>query len=291
MQNAYKNKSYSISLLVPGTAIYIGLFILPVIIALYYSFTNWDFFSAKFIGLTNYVNILKDDDMNIAIKNTVIFAVFTTIFKVILGMLLAVFLNRQLKTKNFLRTIFFLPVVINTVAVGILFSAILHPTDGILNKFLNSIGLSFLAQDWLTNTHIAMLSISAIEVWKWTGFSMVIFLAGLQSISNEYYESADIDGASPWKKFWHITFPLIIPAFNNALVANIIGGLKVFDIVMVTTGGGPGYSTSVLNTLVFKSYGGNYQGEACAANMILSILVALVAMSTYTFVRKREVEL
>lgn len=229
--------------------------------------------------------------MNISIKNTIIFAVVTTLLKVVLGMLLAVFLNRELKTKNFLRTVFYLPAVINTVAIGILFSAVLHPTDGILNKFLNALGLGILAQEWLTNIHIAIYSIAAIEVWKWTGFTMIIILAGLQTVSGEYYEAADIDGASAWKKFRHITFPLIIPAFNNALVGSIIGGLKVFDIVMVTTNGGPGSATSVLNTLIFKSYGGNYQGEASAGSMILAILVALVAISTYIFIRKREVEL
>ncbi len=291
MHDNHRNKFYSLFLLAPGTLIYIGLFVLPVLIGLYYSFTNWDFFTAKFIGFENYTNILTDPDMNIAVKNTVIFAVVTTFFKVLLGTLLAVFLNRELKTKNLLRTVFYLPAVINTVAIGILFSAILHPTDGILNRLLTTIGLGFMAQDWLTNIHIAIFSIAAIEVWKWTGFTMIIILAGLQSVSIEYYEAANIDGASQWKKFWNITFPLIIPAFNNALVGSIIGGLKVFDIVMVTTNGGPGSATSVLNTLIYKSYGGNYQGEASAGNMILSLLVALVAISTYAVVRKREVEL
>lgn len=291
MHNGYKNRYYSLLLLFPGTLIYVMLFILPVLIGLYYSFTNWDFFTARFTGFDNYISILTDSDMNISIKNTIIFAVVTTLLKVVLGMLLAVFLNRELKTKNFLRTVFYLPAVINTVAIGILFSAVLHPTDGILNKFLNALGLGILAQEWLTNIHIAIYSIAAIEVWKWTGFTMIIILAGLQTVSGEYYEAADIDGASAWKKFRHITFPLIIPAFNNALVGSIIGGLKVFDIVMVTTNGGPGSATSVLNTLIFKSYGGNYQGEASAGSMILAILVALVAISTYIFIRKREVEL
>lgn len=291
MRNSYRNKYYSFMLLVPGILIYFIFFILPTFMGTYYSFTNWDFISASFVGLQNYINILTDSSTSGALKNTVIFAIVTTISKVLIGMLLAVFLNRQLKTRNYLRTVFYLPAVINTIAVGIMFTAILHPTEGILNVFFHKAGLGFLAQDWLTNTKIALFSICAIETWKWSGFNMVIILVGLQSISNEYMEAADIDGANSRQKFWKITFPLIMPAFNNAFVSSLIGGLKVFDIVVATTNGGPGSATQVMNTIIYRSFAFNMQGEANAGAVLLGVIVAAFAVVSYTFIRKREVEL
>lgn len=229
--------------------------------------------------------------MNIAIKNSFIFAAITTVLKVTLGMILAVFLNNKLKTTNFLRTVFFLPAVLSSVAVGLIFTAMMHPTKGVINIVLKNIGLGVLAQNWLTDPHLAIFSVAFIEVWKWTGFTMVILLAGLQSIPTSYYEVADIDGATAWKKFRYITFPLILPAFTNALVVNLIGGLKAFDVVQSVTKGGPGTATQVFGTLVFKSFGSGRYGEGCAASIILCVTILLIVLPVYRFLNKREVEM
>lgn len=220
-----------------------------------------------------------------------IFAVVTTTSKMIIGMLLAVFLNRQLKTKNYLRAVFFMPAVINTIAIGIMFTAILHPTVGMVNVFLQKAGLGFMAQEWLTNKNIALLSVCGIETWKWAGFTMVILLAGLQAISSEYTQAADIDGANPWQKFWKITFPLIMPAFNNAFVTSLIGGLKVFDIIIATTNGGPGTATQVIGTAMYRAFAFNMQGEANAGAVLIGVFTALFAIVFYNLIRRKEVEL
>ncbi len=239
--NKSKISRYSYSLAVPGLILYALFFILPALGGLGLSFVKilgFNISSARFGGIQNYLDVFTQPNMRGAIFNSFIFAVVTTVFKMLFGLALAVALNQKLALTNALRTIFFLPAVINTVAVGLIFSSLMHPTNGLINGFLNSIGLSGLAQSWLIDTKLAIFSVCAIEIWKWSGFTMVILLSGMQNIGKEYYEAAEIDGAGGWKKFRYVTFPLLLPAFNNALIINIIGGLKVFDLIQATTQGG-----------------------------------------------------
>ena len=281
---------YPLYFLAPGSLIYIVFFVVPFFVGLYFSFFRWNFFSAEFIGLDNYLSILSNPDLRIAIGNTLYFAGLTTFLKVGLGLALALFLNRNLRTKSFLRSIYYLPAILNVVAVGIVFSAILHPTIGILNRFLSAVGLEALTRHWLTDRNLAMTTLGLIEVWQWVGFTMVILLAGLQTISKEYYEAAELDGASPWHKFRHITLPLIMPALNNAIVISLIGGLKVFALVATVTQGGPGRRTEVINTIVYESFVFNRQGEAAAGTVILSAIIVSIALTAYAFIRRKEVE-
>lgn len=285
-----KNQCYPYSFLLPGTILYLTLFIIPVIFTVYYSFMNWDLMSSNYVGLYNYINVITDSALNIAFKNTFIFTIITSVLKCFLGLLLAILLNRRFALTNFLRTVYFLPAVLSTVSIGIVFSAILHPEVGLVNILLRKAGLELFALNWLGDIKLAIFSVCGIEIWKWTGFTMVIFLAGLQSISNEYYEAASIDGATRMQQFTKITLPMIMPAVNNAVVISLMGGLKVFDIIQVSTGGGPGNATLVFSNIIFKAFGQNLQGEACAAQVVLSILVTVTAMVTYTTIRKREVE-
>ena len=238
----------------------------------------------------NYKNIISDPSIKRALLNTIIFTVVTTVGKVGLGLALAVFLNRKLHLRNYLRGISFFPAIISTVAVGIVFTAILHPY-GLLNQFFRALGLDFMAKNWLTDTKLALLSVCGVEIWKWSGFNMVIILAGLQAVPPEYQEAATIDGANAWQRFWRVTFPLILPAFNNAFVNSLIGGLKVFDIIVATTNGGPGVTTQGMNTMIYRSFSFNMQGEANAGYVLLAVIVALFAVSSYSIIRKREVDL
>ena len=284
-----KNKRYPALFMAPGVLIYGVFFILPVLIGVWYSFTNWNFTRADFVGLMNYKNIISDPSIKRALLNTIIFTVVTTVGKVGLGLALAVFLNRKLHLRNYLRGISFFPAIISTVAVGIVFTAILHPY-GLLNQFFRALGLDFMAKNWLTDTKLALLSVCGVEIWKWSGFNMVIILAGLQAVPPEYQEAATIDGANAWQRFWRVTFPLILPAFNNAFVNSLIGGLKVFDIIVATTNGGPGVTTQVMNTMIYRSFSFNMQGEANAGYVLLAVIVALFAVSSYSIIRKREVK-
>lgn len=285
-----KNKRYPALFMAPGVLIYGVFFILPVLIGVWYSFTNWNFTRADFVGLMNYKNIISDPSIKRALLNTIIFTVVTTVGKVGLGLALAVFLNRKLHLRNYLRGISFFPAIISTVAVGIVFTAILHPY-GLLNQFFRALGLDFMAKNWLTDTKLALLSVCGVEIWKWSGFNMVIILAGLQAVPPEYQEAATIDGANAWQRFWRVTFPLILSAFNNAFVNSLIGGLKVFDIIVATTNGGPGVTTQVMNTMIYRSFSFNMQGEANAGYVLLAVIVALFAVSSYSIIRKREVDL
>jgi raffinose/stachyose/melibiose transport system permease protein len=277
-------------MIVPGYLNYFIFLLLPTLLGVYYSFTYWNYYTAPFAGLSNYINIITDNSLRTAITNTLIFAAVTTLFKVFFGMILAILLNRNLKSRNYLRTVYFSPVVLNNVVVAIIFQTIYHPSKGILNVFLKSIGLDILTFSWLTDPNLALYSCCAIEIWKWTGFTMVIILGGLQTIDKTYYEAADIDGVNWFQKFRHITLHLIMPAFNNALVLNLIGGLKIFDIIYASTKGGPGNATLVMNILAYNSFSQGRLGEASAAGVLLSIMVVLFATTGYSLLRRKEVE-
>lgn len=286
--------TYALYFLIPGLLLYVTFYILPSITGLVLSFFNvrtFDLSSITFAGITNYINVLTDKYLNVAIRNTLIFAVVTTVGKVGLGLILAVFVNNKFRGMRYMRTIFFLPAVLNNVAVGLVFRAMMHPSTGLINKFLSLIGLDTWTQNWLTNPKIAIFSCAFVEIWKWTGFTMVILLAGLQAIDSTYYEAAELDGASGIQKFRYITFRLMMPAFTNALIVNMVGGLKVFDIVQSLTKGGPGSATSVFGTIIYSSFGSGRYGEGCAASIILCICVLVIVMPTYKFFSNKEVEM
>ena len=289
-----KKRYYSYKMIVPGFLLWAVFFAIPTLMGIIFSFSNirgLDFSTMSFAGIRHYTDVLTTRSMSIAIKNSFIFAFITSFFKVGLGLLLAVFLNNKFKTTNFMRTVFFLPAVLSSVAVGLIFTAMMHPSKGLINMLLQSVGLGMFCRNWLTDIKIAIYSISFVEIWKWTGFTMVILLAGLQSIDSSYYEATELDGASSWQKFRYVTFPLIMPAFTNAVVVNLIGGLKAFDMIQSITKGGPGTATEVFGTLVYRSFGGGRYGEGCAASVILSLIVFLIVFPIYRFLTGKEVEI
>jgi len=294
IMNSLKCRRYSYTLAIPGLVLYLIFFVIPAGLGLVLSFVRilgFDLSSARFGGLENYIDVFTQPNMRRAITNSFIFAVITTVFKMGIGLSLAVALNRRMAFTNALRTIFFLPAVINTVAVGLIFSSLMHPSNGLINAFLENVGLSALTKSWLADPHLAIFSVCAIEIWKWSGFTMVILLSGMQTIGKDFYEAAEIDGAGEFTKFRYITFPLLLPAFNNALILSIIGGLKVFDLIQATTQGGPGSATEVFGTLIYKSFGAGRFGEGCAASMILALVIAGIALPTYRYIAGKEVEM
>lgn len=286
-----RKKQYPVYFALPGIILFITFFIVPFLVGFRYSFTNWNFRRADFIGLENYISILKNPNMSIAFKNTFLFTIVTTAGKVCLGMLLAVLLNRKLRTTNYLRTVFYLPAVVNSIAIGIVFTSLMHPSKGLINTVIRGLGMTGFQPKWLTDTRIAMLSICAIEIWKWSGYTMMILLAGMQNISRDYYEAAIVDGATKWQQFRNITLPLLMASVNNVVVLSIIGGLKVFDIVVATTGGGPGYATEVFNTMIYNSYSYQKYGEATAGTTLLAMIILVITLCTYQTIAKNEVEL
>jgi raffinose/stachyose/melibiose transport system permease protein len=283
---------YNPLLVAPGLALYVIFFLVPVVIGFWFAFTNWNMYlpGASFNGLDNFRRMFTDKISALAIRNTLVFSVVTTIGKNALGLGLALALNRALRSRNALRAVFFAPSVLSYIVIGLLFSSILHP-DGLLNNFLGVIGLGGVAQSWLATRSIVMYTISAVEIWQWSGFHMAIYLAGLQSIPKEFGEAALIDGAGPLRKFFSLTLPLIIATFNVNLVLSLIGGFKVFEMVFILTNGGPGTASEVINTQIYRAFGNGEWGYGTAMNLVLFAFITVIALTVLNLLRRREVEL
>jgi raffinose/stachyose/melibiose transport system permease protein len=286
--NSLRKKIYSYKLIIPWFTIFLLFFLGPTLAGFYFAFTNWNLSEADFVGLANFKEIFSNPSMSGAFSNTFIFMFVTVVFKVTIAMFLAILVNQKLKTQNFLRGAFFFPVLMTFVATGVIFKALLHPETGIINSMLTTIGLEGLAMKWLIDPSIVMFSIAGIDIWKGIGFNMVIFLAGLQSISSEYYEAAEIDGASSWQRFKLITFPLLTPIFHANILLTVIQGMKVFDLILVTTGGGPGYSSVVINTFIFNAFSMGRYGLAVAGELLLFIIIVTITLILRFFLERRE---
>jgi ABC-type sugar transport systems, permease components len=284
---------YPLYFIVPAFLLYAVLFIYPTAAGFYYSFTDWSSYSKEinFIGMENFSRLFTEGVMQTAIRNTLIFAVAVTVLVNVVGLTLALMLNERTLLGSFYRTAFFIPVVIASIIVGYIFMAILNPEYGILNKTLRAIGLDALAMNWLPDTRTALWSIIGTEVWKSAGFAMIIYLSGLKTIPRDLIEQAMVDGAHYLTRFRHIVFPLLAPAFTVNFLLTVIGSLKVFEIVFVLTGGGPGYATEVINTFVYRNFAKGMWGYATSASIMLTLIVSVVAVSLLIVLRKREIEL
>ena len=284
-------KMYTYSLVVPALLIYGVFFVLPAINGVYYSLTDWNVSKTtiSFIGLKNFESIFMDNELRRAISTTFIYAIVVVVFKNLFGLLLALAVNVKMISRNYLRSVFFLPCILSTIVIGLVFVPILHP-EGILNTFLQTIGLGFLASSWLTDTKIVMFIIAGVSIWQWSGYHMVIYLAGLQSISETYSEAAKIDGANAIQRFFSIYLPLLAPSVNINLILSLIGGLKVFSEPYALTGGGPGKASQVIALEVFSRFGKGEWGLGTALNVTLMIFVAVICIPLLYNMRKREVE-
>lgn len=277
-----KRKIYKWEFLVPALAFYTLFFILPVILGFGYSLTNWNAIKmsrevARFIGLDNFIKIFSDPTLTSIILRTIYFGFVTTVFKNVIGFSLALFFNEGLKTKNALRSIFFLPSMLSPLIIGLIFGS-LFMSSGFINQMLTAIGLESMAVPWLTTKSTALGSTMFVEIWRQTGFNMVIYLAGLQLIDKVYYEAASIDGATAFQKLIHITIPRMVPSFAINLLLNLSQGLKAFDIIFVLTSGGPAGSTELINTIVYKEFGRNFYGMSAAYGVIVFIITAFFGL-------------
>jgi len=269
--------------------IFFLLCFLPGIIGIFYSFTDWNNFTDKIniIGFKNYIEVFKGKpEYRTYIWNTVWFTTITTIMKTVVGLILALLLTQKvIKLKNFHRMIIFSPQVMSYLVVGLVFKSMLHPQTGFLNNFLNSIGLNFLAMNWLTDLKTVFPTVMSVDTWKGMGYIMVVIIAGLMSISPDYYEAASIDGANFWQKFRLITLPLLKPIIINVTILNVTYGFRVFDMIYSLTNGGPGNATGVINTAVYKEFSkGNYAMGTTLSSILFFILLFLL----YFIIRSME---
>ena len=286
------NKVYSNWFLIPAVSLYTILFIIPVIIGFTYSFTNWNSMSdaVKFIGLKNYQEIFTLNSPYLySIIITFVFTFLTIIFKGTLGLGLALLLNSNIKCKNVLRGIFFLPYALSPLIIGIVFISVLSP-NGIFNEFLRLIGFDSIAKGWLTTPNTVLGATIGVESWRMIGWNMVIYLAGLQAIPKDYYEASSIDGASAWVQFIKITIPFLMPSLTITTVLNTIHGLKTFDLIFALTGGGPGSLTEVINVSVFREYSLGRYGMSTALGVVVFLITSIIALTMKNVMTGKEVK-
>lgn len=272
----------------PAAVIFTTLFLVPSVASLWFSLTRWDLFNAEFIGLENFVQFFKEPFLVQGMTNTVIFAFITSGMKTVLGLLLAVLLTSGIFAQGFLRILVFFPVLVSTIGVGITFTRLMHPTKGAINIALASMGID--GPGWLTDPSLALFSVALVDVWKGVGLATLIYIAGLASISPEYYEAARIDGATRVQQFWRVTVPLVRPATVTVITLSLIGGLRSFDIVWAMTKGGPGFSSDVLASVIYKQYQAGFYGLSTAGNVILFALVALIVIPLVSWMNRKEVD-
>jgi len=278
--------------ILPATVIFVAFVYYPFLASVFYSFTEWDSIRpAKFIGWDNYAFLLEDSKMIQAAKNTLMITFFGIFVQNPLSLLLAVLLNRSFRTKVFLRVAFYLPVVVSLVITSIVWSNILQ-YDGVLNSLLEQLGLQAWGRDWLGDTRSVFPTIIALTQWQGLGYCAVIYLAGLQGIPQELYEAAKMDGAKAWHRFVHVTLPMLMPATTIVVFLTIVGGLKMFDIPYVMTGGGPGSSSYTITLAIYNAaFRENTYGYAIAAGIVLMLFIMVVTLIQLRIMRSKEVEM
>jgi len=277
----------------PALAILAAFLLYPIGYSLWLSLHEWDGYTehwGAFVGIENYRALAEDEVFWRATVNSIVFVIVRTPLEVGLGFLLALLLNRRLPARALLRTLFFVPVVMSLIVVTIIFQRVFEPNTGLLNTFLRAVGLGAWAHPWLGDPATALPAVIAVSVWKNVGFSLVILLAGLQSLPQDVVEAARVDGANAWQLTLRVITPLMRPILALTALLSIIGGLKVFDLVFIMTRGGPTYSTEVLATLLYReAFELNHMGIASAVAVILVALVLSIArIQTFVLDESRE---
>ncbi len=289
-----KKKVYPYWFLIIPLVLYGVFFLLPSVLGVFYSFTDWNARSmgnVNFVGLQNYIEIFTSDKNYISgIAHTLMFTIVSNIVKLIPALFLAIMLQEGLKGKNFYRTILYLPSILPFVIIGIIFKSVLNYDNGLLNGFLDMVHLGFLKQKWLSDLNVVWGSVIGVDAWRGIGYVMTIFIAGLGAIPKTYYEAAQIDGASFWQRLKSITLPMLTGSIMINLVFGITYGLKVFDIIYVLTNGGPGHATEVVTTYSYELYADGAYGMSTAFNTVLLILTAIAGIIVVRSMSKKEVQ-
>ena len=273
--------------------IFLLLFVIyPLGNAFYISLQKWNGYSQvkTFIGFKNYISMFQDKYFWTALGNTLLYGFGSTILEQIFGLALAVFVNSKFKTRNALRTIVYLPALISGLVMGYILYFFFQYDNGVINEIIGWFG--FAPVDWMASGKMARIIIVIVNTWQFTGLSMIIYLAGLQGVSEEYYEAAKLDGGSSWSIFYNVTLPLIYPSIQSSIVFNLIGGLKLFDVIRSLTGGGPGNATHSLATyLTHEYFDAEKAGYAGALGVFMFFLIMVIAFVINSAFRKKGEDL
>ncbi|QDZ16229.1 carbohydrate ABC transporter permease [Humibacter ginsenosidimutans] len=263
--------------------------LIPVIAAFVLAFMNWDAYNPPtFVGFKNFERLIGDDSFHVAFANTLLFALGHVPLTLAISLGLAILLNQKLKGIAFFRVAIFFPYITSLVAVAIVWNMLFDPTSGPINQFLQMIGIAN-PPGWTASTGWALPAVIITAVWRDMGYYMVLFLAGLQAIPHEYYEAASMDGAGRWRKFWNVTLPSLRPTTFLVLVLLSVSSFKVFDLIFVMTGGGPGRATLVLSQLIYQDGILNGQfGYSSAISLVLFVIVLIVTVFQFRIQQRRE---
>jgi multiple sugar transport system permease protein/raffinose/stachyose/melibiose transport system permease protein len=285
----YGRHDHPLWFLLPALAVLVVFFFVPTLFNFIYAFTNWSSFKSEigFTGFDNFVTLFTNGTLINSLRVTLVYAVLVAIFQNLFGLILALLLERDTSVNRAVRVAFFVPVVMSALAVGYIFQALLKP-EGALNGILSAITGNPVTIAWLGDTTWTIVVVALIHAWKWMGLSMLIYLAGLKTISGDVIEAARIDGAGYWATLWKVKFPLLAPAVTFNVATSLLGSMNGFDIVQATTEGGPGGTTELLNIFIFRTFGQGLFAQATTMSLVLFLMVTLLAFPLIAFLRKRE---
>ena len=279
-QSSFTERNLQILFPLPAI-VFIGLLmVFPILYTLYLSFTNWNLTSGmepSFVGLTSYLRVFSEPRFLQALGRTVTFTAFAVAIEVVLGVAIALILNRAFVGRSLAKLLLLLPLVATPVAVGIVFNLFYDPTIGLLNFALHALGLP--QGRWVSSENTVIASLVLVDVWQWTPMITLIVLAGLAGLSEEPVEAARVDGASDWQILRYVTIPMVMPVILTAMILRLIDALKTFDIIFAMTGGGPGYASETLNIMGFK-YSFEYfrMGQSSVILVALFLVVLLCSL-------------
>ncbi len=277
---------------VPAVILMVAFIAYPLCNAIYLSFFQWNGYSVQkeFIGIDNFKAMFEDKVFISSLKNTLIYGFGSTIFQQILGLSLALFLNSKFKGRGIVRTVIYMPAMVSGLVMGYIMYFFFQYKGGVVNDIMAMLGLN--GYDWLGNGGSAIAVIVFINTWQFVGVSMVIYLAGIQGVSQSYIEAATMDGATAWERFRYVILPLLIPALSSSVIYNLIGGLKLYDVIIALTDGGPAKKTHSLATYIANRYfDAERAGYAAAIGVFSFIMIMIISMIVNGYFRKKEVEL
>jgi raffinose/stachyose/melibiose transport system permease protein len=273
---------------VPALVLYVTFFVIPTIQGVIYSVTDWDGFSptAQFVGLDNFVTIFTSDDLfRNALSNNIKFMLVVVVFQTIFSLVLAVFLTKNSKSSVALRSIFFFPTILSSVSVAFIWKFVYDPNFGLINQVLGAVGLDRFQSAFLGNDSQAIYWVALTQVWFHVGQMMIIYIAGLQQIPQELYESAQTDGASRWQQFRHITLPMVAPATAIVMAYTTVQSFKAFDLILGLGGNPPKSSLDILSTRIYSGFANSQFGYAAAESLVFMALIASI-----TWIQRRAVK-
>lgn len=288
-KQARRNTLIGWTFILPNFLGFLTFTLIPVVAAFALSFMEWTSFSApRWVGLANFQRMVQSDTFWIALRNTLVYAVGHVPLTMALALVLALLLNRKLKGIGFFRVAIFFPYITSLVAVAVVWNMLFSPDSGPINQFLNTIGIAE-TPGWTSSSDWAMPAVIITSVWRDMGYYMILYLAGLQAIPTELYEAAEVDGASPWQRFWNVTIPSLRPTTFFVVVMLTVSSFKVFDLIVVMTNGGPGRSTTVLSQLIYQEgIGEGKFGYSSAISLVLFLIVLTVTVLQFKLQQRKE---